>query len=152
MLRRDLLLLGTSAAAASVTSALVACADQKKPASPAAVVPAGSADRHPDLVAAAGKCVAAGEICLSHCVDSLAAGETMLGQCARVVHQMLAVCKMLATLASAGSSHLAQAAALCDAVCKDCKAACDQHASMHPECKGCADACGEMLAQLAKGV
>ncbi|HRC55608.1 MAG: Csp1 family four helix bundle copper storage protein [Myxococcales bacterium] len=159
--RRDVLLLGTSAAAASVTSALVACAEKKKApaaaepagaaaAAPAVAAPAAGTNRHPELAAAAAKCVAAGEICLAHCLESLATGEKMLGDCAKAVQQMLAVCKMIGALGAANSAHLSKAAALCDAVCKDCKDACDKHASMHEECKGCADACGEMLTQVAK--
>lgn len=99
---------------------------------------------------AAAKCIAAGDICLAHCLASLAAGETMLAECARAVHEMLAVCRMVSTLGASGSAHLGRAAALCDAVCRDCKAACDKHAAMHAECKACGEACGEMLAQVAK--
>lgn len=148
MQRRDLLLIGTSAVAASVTSALVACADKQKAGATTPVAARGT--RQDALVAAAGKCITAGEICLAHCIASLAAGETMLAECARAVHDMLAVCRMIATLGSSGSAHLAAAAALCDAVCRDCKAACDKHGTMHPECKACGEACGEMLAQVAQ--
>jgi Cys-rich four helix bundle protein (predicted Tat secretion target) len=159
--RRDLFVVGASAAAASITSALVACADKKKPA-PAAAPTAGSAatapaaasapagtNRHPEFVAAAARCVAAGEVCIAHCIEALAT-DNMLAACAKAVHPMLAVCSMIGALAAADSAHLAKAAALCDAVCKDCKEQCDKHAGMHAECKACADACGEMLAQIAK--
>lgn len=161
MNRRDVLVVGTSAVAASITSVLVACAEKKKSAPEVATgsAPPGAAlsealqkgpNRHPELAAAASHCLTTGDACLAHCLESLATGDKMLGDCAVSTHQMLAVCHMIGTLAASDSPHLTKAAALCDSVCKDCKIACDKHAAMHAECKACADACGEMIAQLAK--
>lgn len=164
MNRRDMLVVGSAAVAASVTANLLACADKDKPGKPAPAAGSGAAtgsaapdphaghggDRHGAFTMAAAHCVVAGDACLAHCLDLLGDGDTTIAGCAKSVREMLAVCHMVGTLAASSSPHLAQAAALCAATCKDCKAECDKHADKHPECKACADACEHAIAQAAK--
>ena len=161
MNRRDALSIGGATVAAAVAGSLIACADKKKPQDqPPPPPPPGSgsapADPHAGhamgnsaLAMAAAHCVVAGDACLAHCLILLGDGDTSMAGCAKAVREMLAVCRMLGTLAT-GSTHLREAAALCTAVCKDCQAECDKHADKHPECKACKDAYGHMLDELAK--
>jgi Cys-rich four helix bundle protein (predicted Tat secretion target) len=54
----------------------------------------------------AGACVAAGLVCMDHCLQTFVAGDTSLAACAREVDLMLSTCGTLAKLASLKSSHL----------------------------------------------
>ena len=99
---------------------------------------------------AAAHCQIAGDVCLAHCLELLATGDTSIAGCARSVREMLAVCGMIGPLAAARSARLREAAALCGAMCKDCKVECDKHADKHAECKGCADACEQLIAEIGK--
>ena len=163
MNRRDLLVIGTSAAAASVTGHLIACASENKeqPATkekPAAAPQKSSgADqhkhhtthRHGTFAMAAANCQVAGDACIAHCLEMFATGDTSMAACAAAVNSMLAVCNMLGTLAASNSPHLKTAATLCLAVCTDCKRECDKHLK-HAECKACADACETMIVEAKK--
>lgn len=161
MNRRDVFTITGATVAAAVSANLLACAD-KKPAAPPPP-PTGSAtppavdphaghggDRNGALAMAAAHCQIAGDVCLAHCLELLATGDTSIAGCARSVREMLAVCGMIGPLAAARSARLRDAAALCGAMCKDCKAECDKHADKHPECKGCADACEQLIAEIGK--
>ncbi len=168
MNRRDILVLGTSAVAASVTANLIACAEGKSPASNAAgsdkaagsSKAAGSAaaghdhaghggGANADLAMALAHCEIAGNACLAHCLILLGEGDTSMGGCARAVRDMLAVCAMMSTLVSSGSAFFKDAAALCGKVCGACKLECEKHIDKHPECKACFDGCDAVLAKLA---
>jgi Cys-rich four helix bundle protein (predicted Tat secretion target) len=90
---------------------------------------------------AAAHCVVACETCLEHCIRDLSTGSTMMAECAKIVQQMLVLCRAMASLAAMGSPHAKQLAALCIEVCVECRTACEKHAGHHAECKACAEAC-----------
>lgn len=134
--RRNLLAAGTAALAwQALPVAVAAAADDEARA----------------LARAASGCVRAGEACLQHCLDLLATGDKSLGDCAKMVNQMLAVCRAVGPIADAGGTHLVAMARLCQAVCTDCEKACREHAAHHDVCKACADAC-ESTAAAAKAL
>ena len=56
------------------------------------------------LFQTASDCVNAGLVCIDHCLQAFAAGDTSLAGCARAVDQMLSLCGTLAKLASLRSS------------------------------------------------
>jgi Cys-rich four helix bundle protein (predicted Tat secretion target) len=165
MNRRDLLVVGSSALAASVTAQLVACADKVEKKAPSAgsgaAAGSGAVDPHAghaghgasaavaSATMAIAHCELAGDACLAHCLDLLGQGDTSMVDCARAVRDMLAACAAARVLVGAGSKHAAAAAALCSAACKDCKAACEPHAAKHATCKACADACDVAVAKVA---
>ncbi len=105
---------------------------------------------HGALIAAAYDCIKSGQLCLAHCLDSFTTGDTALAGCAKSVDQMLAVCGALAKLAAAGSPHVAAAAKLALAVCKDCEKECRKHADQHATCKACAEGCKACAAECEK--
>ena len=102
---------------------------------------ADAAGGHGEMLESALHCARDGEICLAHCLDSFAAGDTMLAACARTVAQLVPVCTALAQLAALRSPHLAELAKAATAICKDCEAQCRKHADHHDFCKRCADSC-----------
>ena len=136
--RREVLLAGATAlVAGSSTAAEKATAPAKSPA--------GSA-----LAKEAAECVRIGETCLQHCLDLLASGDTSLGECAKSVTQMLAICKAVGPMADAGSKHLPALARVCRDVCSDCETACRKHETHHAVCKQCAEACARTVAEAQK--
>jgi Cys-rich four helix bundle protein (predicted Tat secretion target) len=116
---------------------------------PAAAEAAG--DKEQALARAASECVRAGEVCLQHCLDLLATGDQSVGDCAKVVTQMLAVCRAVGPIADARGKYVPAMAALCLSVCTDCEQACRKHADKHAVCKACAEAC-EKTAAAAKAL
>lgn len=170
--RRELLLVGAGAIAAKATGSVLACAsdgpapdktDKTKPATKASAKkdePAmeeiedphaghaghgGPDDNVSQLATSANGCVAAGNACLSHCLRSLADGDKSMGDCAKRVNDMLAVCEATARLGANGSEHAKAIAAVCHDVCRDCAKACTPHAGHHAECKACKEACEQMM-------
>jgi Cys-rich four helix bundle protein (predicted Tat secretion target) len=146
--RRELLLVGAGVAMAKALTVTTACAgsppkaagkpapdELERKAPPAAAQPASA------LAELTAECSRVGQICIQHCIDLLAKGDTSMAACAQTVHEMLAVCQGVQVLALAGSAHLSQAAALCQAVCESCEAACQVHAGHHQQCGDCAAAC-----------
>ena len=118
-------------------------ADEKKPA---AKVGAGPSPKEQDVARTASACVAAGETCVAHCTRELAAGNTSMANCNARVHEMLATCRAILSLASSGSSLTKAMAAVCADACKNCAEACAEHKShwahgMHLECKACYESC-----------
>lgn len=93
------------------------------------------------LADAAAACIRAGETCLEHCLRSLGTGDTMLARCARLVEEMLPLCRATSSLAAMGSERARAIAKLCADACADCAAECEKHADHHSECKACLEAC-----------
>ena len=106
--------------------------------------PAGGGPNR-EVLESALHCARDGEICLSHCLESLATGDTMLAECARSVAQLVPVCTALAQLAALRSPHLAELARAATAICQDCEAQCRKHADHHDFCKACADSCAACI-------
>lgn len=103
---------------------------------------AGSGDvANAAFAAATADCVEKAEACLQHCIALLSKGDTSMAECAAAVHEMLAICRGMGTLAVADSKHLKAAVQLCLDLCTDCAAACKPHAEHHATCKACHDAC-----------
>lgn len=114
---------------------------------PAAVDPHAGHDMasHSDggAVEAAGKCVAAGQLCLQHCIALLAGGDTTMGDCARSTADMVAVSQATQALAAGNSPQLKALAAVALASVTRCAEACSAHAGKHAACKTCGERCEE---------
>jgi Cys-rich four helix bundle protein (predicted Tat secretion target) len=136
--RRDLLAAGAALGAASGLGMSSAFGAEAAPVKPVA----GGG-----FALAAAECVRVGEECLQHCLALLADGDESLGDCAKSVQQMLAVCRAAGPLVYAGSKHLGAFAKVCAAVCADCEAACRKHEGHHAVCKRCAEACAKIVAE-----
>ena len=102
------------------------------------------------LFDAASNCVKAGLVCIDHCMQAFAAGDTTLASCARARDQMLSTCGTLAKLASVRSSYLAAMAKVALAVCQDCETECRKHADKHAACKACGEACAACAEECKK--
>jgi len=106
---------------------------------PAAVDPHAGHDMasHGDggVIEAAGKCIAAGQVCLQHCIVLLAGGDTTMGDCARSTADMVAVSQAAQALAAGDSPQLKAQVAValasvnrCAEACKDaCEAAAKEY-------------------------
>ena len=93
------------------------------------------------LMDAASHCVSTGELCLDHCHEVLATGDKSLGECAKSVNELIAVCTALRSLSAQESKFLPKYAKLTMEVCKSCEAECRKVEKNHPVCKDCADSC-----------
>ncbi|MGO9484805.1 MAG: four-helix bundle copper-binding protein [Rhodomicrobium sp.] len=93
------------------------------------------------LSEAARNCVAAGDLCISHCLVLFTMNDTSVAACAKSVYQMSAMCQALARLASASSEHLPALAKVAHETCLDCEKECRKHEKEHAICKACADSC-----------
>ncbi|CAH2602996.1 Four-helix bundle copper-binding protein [Rhodovastum atsumiense] len=102
---------------------------------------AGGAIPHQRIIASAADCVRTGELCLTHCLEVLATGDTSLAGCARSVDQLVAVCAALQKLAASASPHLPALARVAIPICEDCERECRRHAEHHATCRDCAEAC-----------
>jgi hypothetical protein len=65
---------------------------------------------------AASNCVRMGLVCVDHCLQASAAGDSSMGACACVVDQMVSMCETLAELAIVNSSYLPVMAGTLDAL------------------------------------
>ena len=92
---------------------------------------------------AAGHCVSAGQVCLTHCITLLSKGDTSMKDCAAAVNQMLALCGAMQNLAPS-------LAKVCIEACKQCAAACQKHAAHHAECKACYESCTDCIKECEK--
>ena len=142
MERRDMLV-----ASAGGIAALLLAAQGAGTATAETAAGAGPNPKVDALAQAAGACTVAGNVCLQHCLTLLAQGDKSLGDCAKAVSQMLAVCNAMSTLAAFNSQYAPRLAKLCVDVCTDCEKACRPHAEHHAVCKACADACVATIAQ-----
>jgi len=160
MERRDFIAgMGTLAAAAAAAVAVdgVARADHHKDHGKGAAGGArgGKKPMAPDkpmpkelqqIIATTTRCLERGELCLAHCTDNLAAGDTSMADCQRGVMNMLAVCEATfraASYRSADPKSLKALARVCADFCRACAKACEPHAAHHTECKDCMEACAE---------
>jgi Cys-rich four helix bundle protein (predicted Tat secretion target) len=101
----------------------------------------GGARKYAALVEAAASCARTGEICLEHCLALLRTGNTSMARCSTTVSAMLPLCRAGLALAVQGSAHLKALAAVCARTCRDCEAACKEHASHHEACRWCMESC-----------
>ena len=87
-------------------------------------------------------CVAKGEECLQHCVESMSTGSKTMAACAASVREMMIYCDALSKAAARKSKHLKALAKITLEACKDCETQCRKHEKMDV-CKVCADACAD---------
>ena len=99
---------------------------------------------------AAGHCVAAGQVCLAHCISLLNQGDTSMKNCSVAANQMLALCGTLQNLAAQQSRLTPALAKVCIEACKQCAAACKEHAAHHAECKACYESCTACIKECEK--
>src|SRR4051812_4285469 len=70
----------------------------------------GGASMHPAkykaLEESSGRCVAAGNDCLRHCLGMATMKDTSMAECASSAYQLVAACGALQTLAAVNSTHL----------------------------------------------
>jgi Cys-rich four helix bundle protein (predicted Tat secretion target) len=93
------------------------------------------------LIAAAADCVTKGQICLSHCLDLLAAGEKDMLGCGKAVNETVAICTALQALAAQDAKSLKTLAKLAEETCLACEKECRKHEDKHSQCKDCAESC-----------
>lgn len=130
--RREALLGATSLGVAALASPVLADShkDHEHTHQAATSTPA---TQHRALVMTALECVGIGEMCLQHCFNQFAAGDTSLAACAVRNQEMTAACKALASLAATSAAQLGDFANVCIAICKACEAECRKH-EHHPIC------------------
>ena len=87
---------------------------------------------------------------MSHCLEIFRAGDTTMAERARVLADMLPVCRSRAALAAYDSPHLKVLADVCTAVCRDWEKECRKHEELQAECGACADACAALIDQARK--
>jgi Cys-rich four helix bundle protein (predicted Tat secretion target) len=93
------------------------------------------------LIGASADCVTKGQICLSHGLDLLAAGEKEMLGCGKSVNETIAICVALQALACQDARSLKALAKLAEETCLACEKECRKHRDKHKECKDCADSC-----------
>ena len=146
--RREALMGATSLGVAVLASPALADSHKNHEHSHATSASA-SATQHRVLVMTALECVGIGEMCLQHCFNQFAAGDTSLAACAARNQEMTATCKALATLAAMSSAQLKDFAKVCIAICKACEAECRKH-EHHAICIETAEACAKTIAECEK--
>jgi len=153
--RRDFIRAGAAAIAAGAAARAVAQAGggtMHEHHHEAASAPAGAPgwERNAAVAEAASDCVRAGEICLEHCLRLLRAGDGSMARCSVAVDAMLAMCRATAALAIQDAPYLKAVAAVCAKACRDCEAACKEHAPHHEPCRRCMETCQKCAAACEK--
>ena len=107
------------------------------------------APKHRALVLAAQACVGIGAMCLKHCLNLFATGDTSLSACAARIQEMDAMSAALGVLAAADSAQLKAFIPVCIAVHDACEEECRKH-THHPLCLETAEACATVTAECKK--
>ncbi len=108
-----------------------------------------AATKHRALVLVAQACVGIGEMCLKHCLNLFATGDTSLSACAARIQEMNAVSEALSALAAADSAQLKALIPVCIAIHDACEEECRKH-THHPLCMETAEACAKVTAECKK--
>jgi Cys-rich four helix bundle protein (predicted Tat secretion target) len=148
--RRDLLIGAGVVASVAVAGTAIAGSETESHAMHHKYFEATAYKKHVALVAATNECIAKGQACISHCMETFVAGDTTMGKCAFAVQQMLPVCTAMAYLAAYDSKRLKPMAETCVGVCEDCEKECRVHQDHQPECRACADACAALIKEAKK--
>ena len=90
------------------------------------------------------KCIDDSEICLAHCYQQLAAGNSKLTECAMRASETISLCQALRQQILHHSATTVAVAKATAAVCKACAAECDIH-KHHAQCKECGDSCKQCI-------
>jgi Cys-rich four helix bundle protein (predicted Tat secretion target) len=156
MNRRDFVVTGVTAVAAALAARAdgqtaeqqhdhtAHAAGTKTPSMPAGAV------QNAAIVDAAAGCLKSGEVCLEHCLEVLRSGDVSMVRCSKTVSAMLPVCRATLALAVQGSPYLADVSRICAKVCRDCEAACKEHAAHHEACRLCMESCQRCAAACEK--
>lgn len=99
---------------------------------------------------AAVHCKLEAEICLTHCIRELGAGDKTLLGCANATRETIAACEAFVQLASQESKFTSKMASLCEDICKACAKECKKHENHHQECKACMDSCLSCAKEMSK--
>ena len=142
--RRDVLLGVSSAALAGLVASPALAAHHEQ-----AEHTHDDAPKHRTLVLAAQACVGIGAMCLKHCLNLFATGDTSLSACAARIQEMNAVSEALGVLAAADSAQLKAFVPVCIAVHDACEEECRKH-THHPLCMETAEACATVTAECKK--
>ena len=142
--RRDVLLGVSSAALAGLVASPALAAHHEQAEHTHAAAP-----KHRALVLAAQACVGIGAMCLKHCLNLFATGDTSLSACAARIQEMNAVSEALGVLAAADSAQLKAFVPVCIAVHDACEQECRKH-THHPLCIETAEACATVTAECKK--
>ncbi len=121
--------------------------------SEAAAQATGTLDMHPPkykaLEEASSHCVATGNDCLRHCMGMFAMNDVSMASCADSVHQLVAACGALQTLAAANSTHLPSFAKAVREICVSCQKECEKYPAISA-CAACAQSCKACAAECDK--
>jgi Cys-rich four helix bundle protein (predicted Tat secretion target) len=105
---------------------------------------AGAASMHPPkykaLQDASGRCVAAGNDCLRHCLGMLSMKDVSMAGCTDSAYQVVAACGALQTLAAVNSTYLPAFARAVGEICIACQKECEKFPNV-AECNACGIAC-----------
>ena len=145
--RRDVLLGVSGAALAGLVASPALAAHHEQ----AEHTQHDAAPKHRELVLAAQACVGIGAMCLKHCLNLFATGDTSLSACAARIQEMNAVSEALGVLAAADSAQLKAFVPVCIAVHDACEQECRKH-THHPLCMETAEACAKVTAECKKVV
>jgi Cys-rich four helix bundle protein (predicted Tat secretion target) len=148
--RRDLLIGAGVVASAAIAGTAIAGTGAESHTMQHKYFEATAYKKHVALVAAANECIAKGQACISHCMETFLTDDTTMGKCAFAVQQMLPVCTAMAYLAAYDSKRLKPMAETCVGVCEDCEKECRVHEDHQPECRACADACAALIKEAKK--
>lgn len=142
--RRDVLLGVSGAALAGLVASPALAAHHEQVEHTHADAP-----KHRALVLAAQACVGIGAICLKHCLNLFATGDTSLSACAAHIQEMNAISEALGVLAAADSAQLKAFIPVSIAVHDACEEECRKH-THHPLCIETAEACANVTAECKK--
>lgn len=98
-------------------------------------------------------CATTGKICITHCLDNLAAGNTSMAECQQAVLAMLPVVDALHSNVSynkASKKNLKMLAETCLSFCEACLKTCEPHVKHHKECADCAQSCKDCISAIKK--
>jgi Cys-rich four helix bundle protein (predicted Tat secretion target) len=109
----------------------------------------GGGSKHQALIDSASHCASVAEICTTHCIAMLTAGDKTLVECAAKSRELAVVCVGLMLMASQDAPELALYAKMTAEVCMICEAVCHKF-PQHKPCMDCGDACIACAAECRK--
>ena len=114
---------------------------------------AGGAHDHPPqfaaLAAASAHCVSTGNDCLRHCFGMLAMNDTSMVACMRSIHDLVAACGALESLAAVNSPQTRILAKAVGEICTACAAECGKFPAI-AACRTCQESCLACAAECKK--
>ncbi len=144
LISRRALLIGAGAVGAAVASGISLAGD----------APGHKHEHHapknPTVLDAVNDCVVKAQQCAAHCLVAYQEGDTTLADCARKVNEMLPICRAFSYQLAANSPYVKALSAVCRQACEDCEKECRVHEDKHVECRECAEACAQVVAEIQK--